>query len=174
MSTYEPPFHDPAVRETALRRGLLDESESLLDAIDRVADALIERDAGLSAIGTREFATSLRSAMRAGRVAVSSQLMAAAGRDNSVAACTVLPTHGRDDATRIRRAVAEVRTASYAGMGCGLDLTEFDDPVSAVTRINDAAQLVHTELASLGRRPPALMVTCAASHADAASDRSGT
>jgi ribonucleoside-diphosphate reductase alpha chain len=164
MSEYRPPFDDPHVDAVARSRGLLADEESLLDGIDRVARGLAELDAS-TAVNPGSFATDVHAALTSGRVAVSSQLFAAVGRSTNAAACTVLPVAGTNDRQRVQRAVAEATAASTYGMGCGLDLTEFDDPTRAAVSINKALHDVHTQLMARGARPPALMLTCSSAHA---------
>lgn len=163
MSTfYEPRFDNQHVLAVAQRRGLLAPDESVSAGLDRVGRELARIDARLG--GTVEFAGELSDALHAGRVAVSSQLFAAAGRSAAVAACTVLPVTGSTDATRLRRAVAQAAVASEAGMGCGIDVSEFDDPARAAIDINDALRAVHASLIARNLRPPALMISCRADH----------
>ena len=163
MSEYRPPFTDPHVESIARRRGLLDPHESLLDGIERVARGLAILDESLSS-RSDTFAADTREALLSGRIGVSSQLFAAVGRSTDAAACTVLPVAGASDSERIRRSIAEATIASAMGMGCGLDLTQFDDPAASAVAINAALREVHAESVSAGTRPPALMLTCSSSH----------
>jgi ribonucleoside-diphosphate reductase alpha chain len=163
MREYRPPFADSYVESVARNRGLLAPGEYLLDGIDRVARGLAELDASLTA-NPGSFATDIRAALLSGRIAVSSQLFSAIGRSTNAAACTVLPVAGTNDTERIQRAVAEATVASTYGMGCGLDLTQFDDPASAAVSVNNAMHAVHAHLTACGARPPALMLTCSSAH----------
>jgi ribonucleoside-diphosphate reductase alpha chain len=51
-------------------------------------------------------------------------------------------------------------------MGCGIDLSDFDDPVAALLAINDDIGHLDRELTAASLRPPALMVTCSSTHPD--------
>lgn len=163
MHKYRPPFDDPYVESVARQRGLLASGESLLDGIERVAAGLAELDAAICA-NPGSFASDIRDALTSGRIAVSSQLFAAVGRSTNAAACTVLPVAGTNDSERVQRAVAEATVASTYGMGCGLDLSMFDDPAGAAVSINKAMHDVHEHLTACGARPPALMLTCSSAH----------
>lgn len=163
MHEYRPPFDDPYVESVARQRGLLANEEALLDGIHRVADGLAEIDAYLCGHPS-SFGRDLRDALTSGRIAVSSQLFAAVGRSTNAAACTVLPVVGISDSQRVERAVAEATVASTHGMGCGLDLSTFDDPAGAAVSINRAMHHVHSHLSACGARPPALMFTCSSDH----------
>lgn len=163
MHEYRPPFDDPYVESVARQRGLLASGESLLDGIDRVAAGLAELDAAIGA-NPGTFADDIRDGLTSGRIAVSSQLFAAVGRSTNAAACTVLPVAGTNDSERVQRAVAEATVASTYGMGCGLDLSLFDDPAGAAISINTAMHDVHAHLSACGARPPALMLTCRSDH----------
>lgn len=161
-TTYILPLDDPEVIRIARQRGLLAADETLRQGHQRVAVALGELDRTLG--GDAGFASELLEALLAGRIAVSSQLFAAAGRSEHAAACTVLPSVGSTDDSRLQRLLAEAAAASRRGMGCGADLTDFDDPLGALIRLNDATRELGTQLATDNLRPPALMVSCRADH----------
>lgn len=163
MNLYQPQFGNAHIAELAHRRGLLDPDESLTAGLDRVSCELSGIDRGLAGSG-KTFSDDLHAALHAGRVAVSSQLFAAAGRSGTVAACTVLPADGSTDAGRLRRMIAEASAASAAGMGCGLDVSHFTDPAAAVRAINAAIRKLHAQLIAQDRRPPALMISCRGNH----------
>lgn len=163
MHEYRPPFDDPYVESVARQRGLLASGESLTDGIERVAAGLAELDTAIGA-DPGSFADDIRDGLASGRIAVSSQLFAAVGRSTNAAACTVLPVVGTNDSERVQRAVAEATVASTYGMGCGLDLSVFDDPAGAAVSINSAMHDVHAHLSAGGARPPALMLTCRGDH----------
>lgn len=163
MDEYRPPFNDNYVESVARTRGLLASEESLIDGLNRVARGLAGLDASIRE-NSDSFGADIREALIAGRIAVSSQLFAAVGRSTNAAACTVLPVAGTNDTERVQRAVAEATVASTYGMGCGLDLTEFDDPARAAVSINQAMHRVHGDLMACGARPPALMLTCGSAH----------
>jgi ribonucleoside-diphosphate reductase alpha chain len=159
---YIPPLDDHEMIRIARQRGLLGADETLRQGHQRVAIALGELDRSLG--GDPGFAGELLGALLAGRIAVSSQLFAAAGRSEHAAACTVLPSAGTTDDSRLRRLLAEADAASRRGMGCGADLTDFDDPLKALMTLNAATQELASELAADNLRPPALMVSCRADH----------
>lgn len=161
-TTYVPPLDDAEVTRVARQRGLLAADETLRQGHRRVAVALGELDKSLG--GEAGFASELLEALLAGRIAVSSQLFAAAGRTEDAAACTVLPSAGTTDDSRLQRLLGEADAASRRGMGCGADLTDFDDPLRALTTLNDATRELATLLAADNLRPPALMVSCRADH----------
>jgi ribonucleoside-diphosphate reductase alpha chain len=163
MDRYRPQFEDEHIVALARARGLLDDHESLVDGIDRVGRALGQIDSRLCG-GADDFTEDLLAELRTGRVAVSSQLFAAAGRSDAAAACTVLPVVGTTDAGRLRRLIAEATAASAVGMGCGMDVSDFTEPADALTAINSALLKVHHELTAARRRPPALMVSCRGDH----------
>ena len=161
-TTYIPPLDDAEVIRIARQRGLLAADETLRQGHKRVAIALGELDSSLG--GDAGFAGELLDALMAGRIAVSSQLFAAAGRTEHAAACTVLPSAGANDDSRLQRLLAEAAAASRRGMGCGADLTDFDDPLRALITLNHATRELATMLAANNLRPPALMVSCRADH----------
>jgi ribonucleoside-diphosphate reductase alpha chain len=163
MHDYMPPFADAHVESVARRRGLLAPEETFLDGIERVARGIAALDEPLGG-DSGTFAADVHQALISGRIGVSSQLFAAVGRSTEAAACTVLPITGTTDTERLRRAVAEATAASNLGMGCGLDLTPFDDPAAAAAAINAAMRDVHAKLVAAGTRPPALMLTCSSTH----------
>lgn len=165
MRQYEPPFDDPRVTEVARARGVLMADETMEGAIERLVRALVEAaDANGYAL-TARMTERLTAALKAGRIAVSSQLLASAGRSGqSVAACTVLPRGDGDETERLRRTLAELATASESGMGCGIDVSDFADPAMALREINREAMRLNRSLKLRNLRPPAVMVTCAASH----------
>lgn len=101
--------------------------------------------------------------MSGGRIRLSSQLFAAAGNDDRVAACTVLSAPPGSNSQRLRELIVQA-AASEAGKGCGLDVSGFADPAGTHEHINDALLGVHRSLVSEGRRPPAFMITCDAAH----------
>lgn len=161
---YRPPFQDAALLRIARTRGILSSNETMADGIARVSDALAAVHATLEPGDADAFRTATASALQSGRLGLSSQLFAAAGRTEQVAACTVLPVPAGSDGDRLRDLVAEAASASAAGMGCGIDLTSFDDPGDIVQRLNAALVVVHRALIARGQRPPAFMVTCDAAH----------
>ncbi len=160
--TYQPPTETPQLCDAARKRGLLSEGETLADGRRRVADALGSIDLRLG--GGSGFAHDLLAGFEAGRLAPSSQLYAAAGNHSNAGACTVLPTVGTTDAERTNRLIAETVGASRRGLGCGVDLSMFDDPVSALNELNAAIVDLAEQLRAENRRPPALMVSCSAEH----------
>lgn len=164
MRTYRPRFDDDALINTARNRGVLAERETFDLAIGRVSSALAAVDRRLSGDANVGYEEELTSALSDGRLGLSSQLLAGAGRSTAVAACTVLRPGGSSDHGKVQAAILGVTAASLAGMGCGIDVTEFNDPVSALNAINQAALDHQQYLRTQRRRPPALMVTCDARH----------
>lgn len=167
-------FTDAHALKVARRRGILSADETFPAGVARVVSALAEADARLSAPDSG-FAEAATAALLDGRLALSSQLFAAAGRDRQAAACTVLPRPSGPDGEALRALIADATAASGAGMGCGIDVSSFADPAATARAINDAMLPVHRALVAADRRPPALMITCDAAHpaADAFVDVKG-
>lgn len=161
---YAPPFHDADVNDIARARGVIGADECIADGIQRVWSVLVATDRDLSGRPNGDFADELGQALEAGRVCTSSQLLTAACRQPTVAASTVLAAPGRTDEARLDVLLRELEECSAMGMGCGVDLSEFSDPARALERINDAVRAVQDRLVAQRSRPPALMVSCAASH----------
>lgn len=161
---YAPPFQDADVLALARRRGVLAEGEDFPQAFARVVGAVAVLDAALEGARDERFEQELADALEQGRIGLSSQMLTAAGRGTEVAACTVLRVPGGSDDERIRALLARATEASEAGMGCGIDLSSFDDPAGALHLLNEALVRLDRLLVGRGRRPPAFMVTCNASH----------
>lgn len=155
---YLPPHGCPDTLAIARARGILACDEDMSAGIARVSSALA------SASDDILLADELGDALSGGRLGLSSQLFTAAGRDDRVAACTVLPVPGGDDGERVRELIASATRASVAGLGCGIDVTAFDDPAHATRAINAALVELNRRLIATGVRPPAFMITCEASH----------
>lgn len=162
--SYVPPFADEHIVAIAQRRGIIAAGETFSDAFERVAERLASVDTALGGRGMPSFRKKLQGALGSGRLGLSSQLLASAGRNDRVAACTVLAVPHGSDGPRLRALVADAAAASEAGMGCGIDLTEFTDPAGVAVKVNDALLRVHRGLVAQGRRPPAFMLTCSAGH----------
>lgn len=168
MCGHWPSLADEHITEVARQRGLLAEGESLTEAIKRTSRALAAVDrrleAASGALSDCAFGTALESAMLGGRLLPASQILASAGRGAGAASCTVLPTVGVGDESRLARAISEAEAASMLGMGVGIDLSTFQDPVAALVRINASVRATGTMLVTARRRPPALMVSCSSQH----------
>lgn len=164
MYAYKPPFDCEAVLSLARRRDMISSDETLVMGLDRLVRELAVTDRRFGGTGNREFKRRLRAALYSGRVFPSSQLLSGIGRTSAVSACTVLPTAGPDDESRLARVVVEMELASRKGMGCGIDVTDFRDPVNALSALNEAGRRLNKHLMEENRRPPALMVTCRARH----------
>lgn len=158
------PIRDAHRLGIARRRGILGPDETYRASVRRVVQSLSVVDSRLESVSPLPFARGLERALLDGRLGLSSQLHAAAGRTGAVGACTVLAAPLGTDAAAVRELVGRAAAASAEGLGCGIDVSGFGDPAATTRALNGALHLVHERLVSEGRRPPAFMVTCDASH----------
>lgn len=157
---YRPEFTSPAKVELCLSRNVISEGEDIVAAFIRLVSQLETASTGPK---QARFGA-LQEALLAGRLVPSSQMISAAGRAGTVAACTVLPTYGTTDGEKLANLRERIAEAARVGLGTGIDVSEFDDPRHALCEINAAARELNRELVDARQRPPALMVSCSAKH----------
>ncbi|WP_067714268.1 hypothetical protein [Nocardia yamanashiensis] len=151
-----------AADRIARQRGVIGDASTIADAHRVFVERIAAADAKYGAdCGYRE---ALRHALATGGIAPASQLLAALGGQGTAASCTVLPVAGPTDADRLARAVVLIEAGSRRGLGCGVDLSDFDDPARGARLINAATARLNRELRARRSRPPALMLTCDSRH----------
>lgn len=157
---YRPDFTCASKVELCRSRNVISENEDIVAAFIRLISQLETASTGPK---QARFGA-LQEALLAGRLVPASQMISAAGRVGTVAACTVLPNYGTTDADKLANLRARISEAARTGLGTGIDVSDFDDPRNALCEINAAAREVNRELVNARQRPPALMVSCSAEH----------
>ena len=157
---YRPDFACASKVELCRSRNVISDSEDIFAAFIRLVSQL---EAASTGPKQARFGA-LQEALLAGRLVPASQMISAAGRAGTVAACTVLPNYGTTDGEKLANLRQRISEAARTGLGTGIDVSDFDDPRRALCEINAAAREVNRELVDARRRPPALMVSCSAEH----------
>jgi ribonucleoside-diphosphate reductase alpha chain len=142
-------------------RGVTDDDGwSYVEAVEKLAARVIDVDHVLGAGAAHDpFAWRLREAFYS-RLIVPGTPLLSAGRVSGAptpTACTVL---GASPEGMPR----DVRSALEQGAGVGVDLSAFDDPISAITDLNELVREIDRELIHGRRRPVAAMGTLSSRH----------
>lgn len=148
------------------KRGILRDSETIDDALNRVLSALIAIDRELNGDRIDEaFEEKLIELVSDGSLILGTPILTNAGRASQVtAACTVLPIKLKN-----RKADYDffsLRSYDMLGsaLGTGYDLSTIDDPVEALIQFNHILNDIDMEFKKKNKRPVASMATLRADH----------
>ena len=148
------------------KRGILRESETIEDALNRVISALVTIDRELNGGESDEaFEEKLTELVGDGSLIIGTPILTNAGRASQVtAACTVLPIqlkNGKADYDFF-----SLRSYDMLGsaLGTGYDLSTIDHPVEALIQFNHILNGIDLEFKTKNKRPVASMATLRADH----------
>ena len=156
-----------SLSETIMKkRGILRESETIDDALNRVLSAMIAIDRELNGDTIDEaFEEKLIELVGDGSLIIGTPILTNAGRASQVtAACTVLPIKLKDG--KADYDFFSLRSYDMLGsaLGTGYDLSTIDDPVEALIQFNQILNTIDIEFKKKNKRPVASMATLRADH----------
>jgi ribonucleoside-diphosphate reductase alpha chain len=152
------------IAEIARRRGIIQGDETLNDAIERVQRSIVAVDAHLEGQRDPLFDVELAATFETEAAMPGTPILANAGRKaRTLGACTVIHVPKSGGGQSLLR-LSEAHLG--AGVGTGYDLSETDDPLAELVRLNNFLLDYDRQLIEQKRRPVASMVTLNARHPD--------
>lgn len=162
----DPKFYNSHSAGVMADRGILRPGEPVDVALQRAASALLAIDRALND-GQEDlpFEKRVYESIENGIFVFGTPILTNSGREEKVtAACTVLPVHVRGGRVALDRFYADSHAALDNAIGTGYDLSEVDDPCSALEELNCALDAINNSLISQNKRPVASMATLRADH----------
>lgn len=153
------------VTRVLIERGIIEPHETAEIATNRALDGLVALDAELSGYYDETFAKAARTFVEEGVIVFGTPVLTNAGREGRVtAACTVLPVQVSEGRLRVDEFLASSQSALEKAIGTGYDLSDMQNPVEALTELNEALNVINDGLLKEKKRPVASMVTLRADH----------
>lgn len=153
-------YSDPVTLELLRRRGILEGEETPVDLFQRVVNSFLEVETQFhtSPEAQAKFQKRLWKAIVERRVAFGSPLLTNIGREGKPTnSCTVIPVDLRTSEVEWRRVITPYYKAE---IGSGFNLSDVDDPVVVLTKLNQLMLSLEAEV----KRPPAGMAILSVHH----------
>lgn len=160
-------YHHPESERIFRERGISAPHESIDGALSRAVSALIDIDAQLAGTFDPFFAEQLTEIVEAQLGIPGTPILTNAGRSNElpVGACTVVPLVTNSDGTlNIDRFLAMSKVELGHGLGTGYDLSDLNDPVHELKRMNNRLREINDQFKANRQRRVAAMATLRADH----------
>lgn len=147
------------------QRGIIENDESVTQALERATDALLAIDTRLGVTEDTDFASRVYEQVESGVLIFGTPILTNAGREGRMtAACTVLPVQTSQGKVKLDCFVSSSETALGNAIGTGYDLSDVDSPADALLELNEALDEINTALLKDRKRPVASMATLRANH----------
>lgn len=162
-----PRYYSPDAEKLMRERGIITESETVEDALERTTSALLEIDSRLNGAYDPAFASDVTNLIQDGVIVYGTPVLTNASRNDKVtAACTVLPVELRNGQLDMGSFYEQSNRALSDAVGTGYDLSELSNPADAIVEMNNTLNKINSRLVGENKRPVASMATLRADHPD--------